>query len=120
MLIEVIEPNFKNESDKGVLLQLVRNGWKQVNVVKYKKGVVSGGHYHRFNEECFFVVSGCLDLTVWNTEGIEEHYSFIEGDMFCIHKNVFHTLVYREDSVLVALYDLGVEMSDGTKDILSK
>lgn len=120
MLIEIIEPNFKNISDRGTLLQLVRDGWKQVNVVIYHKGVISGGHYHKYNVECFFIVSGCVELTVWKTDGIQETYEFTAGDMFKIEKNVFHTFVYKEDSILVALYDNGVELDDMTKDIWSE
>ena len=120
MLIEILEPNFTNESDKGTLLQLVREGWKQVNVVKYHKGTISGGHYHKYNIECFYMVSGAIELTVWNAEGDKEKYEFQTGDMFQINKYVFHTLTYKEDSVLVALYDRGVEMGDGSKDIWSE
>ena len=117
MLIKIMIPNFKNTSERGVLYQLVREGWKQVNVVLYKKGVVSGGHYHKYNEECFFIAAGCVDLTVWDMEDNKEHYVFKAGDMFKIQRNVFHTFIYNEDSTLVALYDNGVELDDNTKDI---
>lgn len=119
MLVKIIEPNFKNVNERGVLLQLVREGWKQVNVVKYKKGVVSGGHYHKYNTECFFVVTGKVELTAWK-KNMKEYYFFKEGDMFLIERNVFHTFVYQEDSVLVALYDNGVEMDGDIKDIWSE
>ncbi len=120
MLIEIIEPNFVNKSDRGVLLQLVREGWKQVNVVQYHKGVISGGHYHKYNVECFYIVSGDVELTVWKTDGEKESYRFHAGDMFKIERNVFHTFVYNEDSILVALYDNGVELENNTKDIWSE
>ena len=119
MLIEILEPNFRNESDKGILLQLVREGWKQVNVVKYHKGTISGGHYHKCNIECFYMVSGAVELTVWNNDD-KEKYEFQTGDMFQINKYVFHTLTYKEDSVLVVLYDKGVELKDGSMDIYSE
>ena len=38
--------------------------------------------------------------------------------MFIIEPNVMHTFDYKEDSVLVAFYDKGVELPDGTKDII--
>lgn len=119
MLIEIIEPNFKSVSDRGILLQLVRDGWKQVNVVKYRKGAIGGGHYHKYNKECFFVVTGKIELTVWKGDD-KEQYIFNEGDMFVIEESVFHTFVYQEDSILVALYDNGVELDKDTKDIWSE
>lgn len=120
MMVNIIEPNFIFESDKGQLTQLVREGWKQVNVVQYHKGVISGGHYHKYNVECFYVVSGNISLTVWKADCEKESYEFHSGDMFMIDKNVFHTFVYNEDSILVALYDNGVEMDGNTKDIWSE
>lgn len=120
MLIEILEPNFRNESDKGTLLQLVREGWKQVNVVVYRKGVISGGHYHKYNEECFYIISGAIELTVWKYDDEKEKYEFHTGDMFKISKYVFHTFVYKENSMLVALYDNGVELDGDTKDIWSE
>ena len=52
MLIEFVKPDFVFENEAGQLNQLVHDGWKQVNVVKYRKGTISGGHYHKYNEEC--------------------------------------------------------------------
>lgn len=103
-----------------MLTQLVRNGWKQVNVVKYHKGVVSGGHYHKYNIECFYIVSGYIELTVWRNNEEKQTYEFHTGDMFKIDKNVFHTLIYKKNSILVVLYDNGVEIDENTKDIWSE
>jgi len=119
-MIEILKPDFINNSERGTLLQLVHDGWKQVNVVKYHKGVVSGGHYHKYNVECFFVVSGRIHLTVWKDESEKEEYDFQTRDMFKIDSYVFHTFVYQEDSILVALYDNGVELDENTKDIWSE
>ena len=37
--------------------------------------------------------------------------------MFLVPPYVMHSFKYKEDSLLVAMYDLGVEYEDGTKDI---
>lgn len=116
-MVEIMKPDFINKSEKGLLTQLVHQGWKQVNVVKYKKGTISGGHYHKYNEECFYMVTGHISLTVWRKDGEKEEYEFRTGDMFKITKDVFHTLTYIEDSILVALYDNGVEINTDQKDI---
>ena len=42
---------------------------------------------------------------------------FNEGDMFAIYPNIVHSLESISDTVLVALYDKGVEKDTGEKDI---
>lgn len=120
-MIEILKPDFENESDKGLLKQLVHEDWTQVNVVQYHEGVVSGNHYHKYNEEAFYIIQGHIQLKVRPVDGEdgEQVYEFKTGDMFQIHKNVLHTLIYKDDSILVALYDKGVELDENIKDIWS-
>lgn len=119
MLIEVMKPDFQFKNDSGILIQLVHDGWKQINVITSIKGCVRGGHYHKFNKEAFYIISGSFDLDVWNREGVHEHYRFKSGDMFLINENVSHTFTYLDDSTLVAMYSNGVELDENNKDIWS-
>ncbi len=116
MLIRFVRPDFVFENDAGSLTQLVHEGWKQVNVILSRPGSVRGGHYHKFNEEGFYIVSGSFTLTVWNHDEKEE-YEIKSGDMFVIPRHVFHTFAYHEDTMLVSLYSNGVELSPTEKDI---
>ncbi|MBO4521094.1 MAG: cupin domain-containing protein [Alphaproteobacteria bacterium] len=118
MLIQWLEPDFTFQGPQGVLKQLVRDGWKQVNVIDYVAGAKTGNHYHKFNRECFYVVKGRFKLKVWNASESEE-YEMKSGDMFVILPEVYHSFEYSEDSILVALYDKGVELSETEKDIWS-
>lgn len=67
-LIEFLEPDFKFETDNGLLVQLVHEDWKQVNAIFLKGNGVRGGHYHKFNKEAFYVLSGAFKLVVWKDE----------------------------------------------------
>ena len=116
MLIEWLQPDFTYQGPQGILKQLVHDGWKQINVVDYVAGAKSGNHCHRFNQECFYVVRGSFRLRVWRGSETEE-YVMKPGDMFVVLPEVFHSFEYLEDSILVALYDVGVEISDTEKDI---
>lgn len=116
MLINFIKPDFIFENESGSLKQLVHDNWKQVNVIVSNPGSVRGGHYHRFNKEGFYIVSGSFKLTVWKNKEKEE-YEIGQGDFFEIFPNVYHTFEYYENTVLVSLYSDGVELADGTKDI---
>lgn len=118
-LIEIIKPNFVYEDLRGSLTQLVREGYSQINVITSKAGCIRGGHYHKQNREAFYIVSGSLKLTVSKGQNIEE-YMFQQGDMFAIPPFVCHDFVFISDTLLVSMYDIGVELSTGGKDIFTK
>lgn len=117
MMIEILKPDFRFKNDSGLLVQLVRDEWKQVNVISSAKGSVRGGHYHKYNKEAFYLIKGAFDLDVWNKEGVHERYYFKSGDMFMIKEYISHTFAYTEDTVLVSLYSQGVELDNDSKDI---
>lgn len=116
-MIKIIKPDFIFEDERGTLIQLVHEGYNQINVVTSKAGVERGNHFHALNREGFYVVEGAFFLEA-SLDGKKESFEFKKGDMFIIEPNVMHRFVYREDTVLVAFYDKGVELPDGTKDIL--
>lgn len=119
IMIEIIKPDFIFEDSRGSLVQLIHEGYRQINVVTSKAGVERGNHFHRFNKEGFYVVEGAFLLEV-SLNGKSESYEFRKGDMFIIRPDVMHRFVYREDTTLVAFYDKGVELPDGTKDIIAE
>lgn len=116
-MIRIIKPDFVFEDERGTLTQLIHEGYSQINVVTSKSGVERGNHYHALNREGFYVVEGSFLLEA-SLDGKKESYQFKKGDMFIIEPYVMHRFVYIEDTVLVAFYDKGVELPDGTKDIL--
>lgn len=118
-MITIIKPDFVFEDERGSLVQLVHEGYKQINVVSSKAGFERGNHFHRFNREGFYVVEGSFTLEA-KLEGESQVHEFRKGDMFIIEPDVIHRFIYHEDSILVAFYDNGVELSDGTKDIIAE
>lgn len=119
MLIEFVKPDFVFENEAGCLKQLVHDGWKQVNVITSVAGSVRGKHYHKYNRECFYIIDGSFKLTVWNDE-VTEEYEIKKGDMFIMPEYVFHTFEYHEDTILIGMYDKGVELDENNKDIWSQ
>lgn len=116
MLIEIIKPNCKIVNENGVLIQLVRNGWNQVNVIHSKKNSKRGGHFHKINREAFYIISGKFRLDV-SDEKNKESYTFGIGDMFIIQPYVIHNFEFMEDTILVSMYDKGVELPRALMDI---
>ena len=118
-MITVIKPDFIFEDERGTLVQLVHEGYNQINVVTSKAGVERGNHSHRFSREGFYVIEGRFTVIAKLGEK-KESYDFKKGDMFIIEPYVIHSFIYHEDSMLVAFYDKGVELPDGTKDIIAE
>lgn len=117
-LFDYLEPNFLFNDDRGMLVQLVRNGWNQINYIYSKKGVIRGNHYHKFNVEAFFVISGKFNLVLQSLDGNkQEEVTMTNSKFFKIYPNILHSFEFLEDTLLISMYDKGVEKIDGSKDI---
>lgn len=119
MLLTMIKPDFEFENECGKLTQLVREGWNQFNVITSVAGCKRGGHYHKINKEGFYVVSGEFKLTL-EEDGVVEDYILKEGDMFIIQPYQKHDFEYITDTLLVSMYDKGVELPRDLKDIYTE
>ena len=118
-LFKTLTPDFSFNDERGFLYQLSRDGWKQINVSKTIAGTFRGGHYHKKTKEAFFIVDG--EISVLLEKGNQkQEVIFKTGDFFVINPYVVHSFTFNKDSLMVALYDVGVEQKDGTKDIFKK
>ena len=117
-LINFIEPEFTFSDDRGWLKQLVSKDWSQVNVISSVKDSFRGGHYHKHNKELFYVINGSFKLDLSKGDYSETH-EITMGQMFIIESEILHSFTYLEDTLMVSMYDEGVEMKFG-KDIFTK
>ena len=116
-LLEKLSPDFVYPDERGLLVQICRSGYSQVNAVFTRKGAVRGNlHYHKNTREAFFVLSGKVRVTAALGEKREER-TFETGDMFLVKEYVRHSFEYLEDTYLVGLYTIPVESAEGEKDI---
>ncbi len=116
MLVELMKPDFCLDNEKGSLVQLVHDGWKQINVIWSPKDSIRGNHYHKYNEEAFYLINGKIKLILSNNKE-EEIVIFQAGDMFKIPPFVNHIFEYLEDTTLVSMYSNGVELGNNEMDI---
>ena len=114
-MLEFIKVDFEFSDDRGVLKQLCHDGWRQVNYLFTKKGVFRGNHYHKENQEAFYIIDGEIDL-VLEKDGKKEEYTVKTGDFFIIKPFAIHSMTFKKDTSMIALYDKGVE-KDGKRDI---
>lgn len=117
MLYQKLKSDFKFADDRGTLIQLVHTGYSQVNVVTSKAGTLRGDHYHKRSTEAFYVISGVVNMTLRRGDK-KEKAVFQSGDFFQIEPYTVHDMFYPEDTVLVALYDIPIELENGEKDII--
>ena len=117
-LVKIIKPDFEFKDERGCLTQLFRRGYRQVNIITSHKGVLRGDHYHKLNTEAFYVISGEFEVAAKQNE-ITEKYSFKAGDMFLIPPGIIHSFFYKEETCLISMYSLGVELNlnSGEKDM---
>lgn len=115
-LYDILDIDFEHCDEKGKLLQLVHGGYKQVNILVTRKGAERGGHYHAFTKEAFYVISGIVEVLMYNDDQ-KVTKIFREGDFFLIYPFVVHEMKFLEDTAMIALYTESVELDDGTKDI---
>lgn len=115
-MIEILKPDFEFNDERGRLMQLTHGNCTQVNYVESKPSSLRGGHFHKLNKETFYIINGEVEVTV-KKDGKKETHLFKSGDMFAIDKNVIHYFDYKKESSLIVVYDKGVELPDGTKDI---
>ena len=115
MLIEKMKVDFEYKDDRGTLTQLIHKGYSQVNVITSKGGIFRGGHYHELNTEAYYVIQGSCKVKAYR-DGKETVEVFSAGDFFRIGPYITHDFYYLEDSVLITMYSLGVELEDGKMD----
>ena len=118
-LVEFLTPNFSFTDSRGFLYQLCRDGWKQINVSKTLAGTFRGGHYHKDTKEAFFIIDGEISAEL-KKNSKKENYIFKTGDFFVINSYILHSFTFNKDTLMIALYDKGVEKHDGTKDIFKE
>lgn len=115
-LFRTLKADFKYENVDGCLVQLAHEGFRQINVLKSKKGSSRGGHFHKVSNEAFFIAGGSVNVTL-KKDGMEQVKRFKTGDFFLIPVYTWHEMIFPDDCTMVALYDVPIEQKDGQKDI---
>lgn len=119
-MIDRMQPDFHFEDERGLICQLVSKGWNQFNVVVTKAGARRGRmHYHTKNVEAFYIISGKIEYRCQSVQmGNREQQIFSAGDFWSVQPYIGHDFYFLEDTVHIAMYDLGVDLPDGTRDIV--
>lgn len=115
-LYNVRKVDFVHNDDRGCLIQLVHEGFSQVNLLISNKGSNRGAHFHKKTKEAFYVIDGAVLTTLWNDK-FKQTVVFKKGDFFEIPVNILHNMYFQEDCSMIQLYELPVVDLNGNKDI---
>lgn len=117
-MIQTLKVDFRHTDERGSLIQLVHEGYQQVNVLESKAGVFRGGHYHKISTEAFYVVTGSVEVEA-KRDGQQERKTFRAGDFFSIEPYVVHSMSFPENCMMVQMYSICVQGNNGEMDIYS-
>lgn len=119
-MIDCLQPDFLFEDKRGVICQLVSGGWNQFNVVTTTAGSRRGRmHYHTKNVEAFYIICGKIEYRCKSIRtGESERIIFSAGDFWSVQPYIGHDFYFLEDTVHISMYDLGVDLPDGSRDIV--
>jgi len=101
-MLLISRPFNKSFDERRTLIEISRGEWKQVNLLKIRKGKIVGGHYHKNKTELFYVISGLVVFTIATQDRIGTHVVQTD-EMIQVDPLEQHTLIACEDSVLVEL-----------------
>lgn len=88
------------KDERGELIQVNTGRWRQLNILKLKKGFSFGGHYHKLKEELFYIIKGEIKISIKNDGGT--HSLLLKsGDCFLVEPYDNHTLHALKDSIVV-------------------
>ncbi len=118
-MYKMITVDFQHKDERGSLIQLIHDGYKQINVLDSKKGAVRGAHFHKRASEAFYLIHGSVEVEFKGKSAFEK-VVFKEGDFFEIEPFVLHNMYFPEDCLMVQMYDIPVENEDGSKDIYTE
>lgn len=117
-LFEMLPVDFEHMDERGKLVQLVHQGYEQINVIKTVAGVRRGEHYHKSVKEAFYIVSGSVEVELKSTQNeVSCKKKFWEGEFFLIPPLVAHNFFFPEDCIMLAMYDRHIVDNQGNKDI---
>lgn len=113
------EVDFQHKDDRGSLTQLIHDGYRQINVLESVKRSVRGTHFHKRSTEAFYLIFGSVEVE-FKCKTKMKTVTFHQGDFFEINPYILHNMYFPEDCLMVQMYDIPVENSDGTKDIFTE
>lgn len=106
-----------HKDDRGAFYGIThKHTWGEINFIETRKGVVRGGHYHKYTKELFYILDGEIDVFVKNLVSREEKNFVAEAGMvFIMDPYELHTFRTLTDAKWLNM--LSHKMDDQNPDI---
>ena len=114
MSVKIFDPSFEYTDARGTLREIV-NGktWESINHHYRKKGCQCGGHYHKITEECFYIVSGSLEVKLRKIDETETETLIIPpGKGVIIPPYYYHDTYFPEDTNMITMLSRAFDKND--------
>ncbi len=99
--MQKLNEEFVREDDRGSLIQVNTDNWKQLNYLIIKQGEIFGGHYHKHKKELFYVIKGKVGISAIDKQGGKNIVLEKTGGCVVIEPYDLHTIAALEDSEIV-------------------
>lgn len=117
-MIRRLKVNESFVDERGMICEILNMRNQQVNYLYSKAGAIRGRHYHKENQEIFYVVSGevIVKASAINHFKKAESFNFKTGDLFLVEPYTLHEFLFLKDTQMIAIYDRGIKIGN-FKDI---
>ena len=121
--VQIIKHKYKHTDARGETisyiadgkLEVAKHGFKEVLVLKRKKGTIAGRHYHKGtdttrNPEIQYIISGKLKLTVKDMRGPSSNKNKFESYLLGpnteirISPYIYHCMEFLENTIFLELH----------------
>jgi dTDP-4-dehydrorhamnose 3,5-epimerase-like enzyme len=106
-----------SKDDRGAFYGITHKyTWGEINFIETRKGVVRGGHYHKYTKELFYILDGEIEIFVQNLVSREERTFLAKAGMvFVLDPYELHTFRTLTDAKWINM--LSHKMDDENPDI---
>ena len=87
---------FERSDERGRLIQLVTNKFKQLNILEMTNREPWGNHYHKNRHEFFHVLDGKINVRI-SKKGCAVETEFQKGESFMVEPYDTHTITNLVD-----------------------
>lgn len=100
------KPLFECKDERGVLREVIRfDQFRQFNEALRLKGQEHESHYHKKDEELFYVMYGKVEVKVENKNtGEKWHFTALPGEGFIVYPYESHSFYFLEDTLFAVLH----------------
>jgi dTDP-4-dehydrorhamnose 3,5-epimerase-like enzyme len=98
-----------NADDRGGFWQIAQTGWAEVNYAETVADKHRGNHFHKENQELFFITNGQVEVTLRSLSEPQAKTMLVsKGEAILIEPYEFHSFYTRKHTQWIVLLSQGI------------